>query len=317
MFLKNNVKLFLMGTLYFIVYLYLFYLGNYEAPDRMSYFEIFENPLSDKWYVVEPGMIYISSLFELIGLPVWFHFYFYASVISLSSMTATFLLLRNARSSFLYIYPLIFFAGLGILSFAQLRTAIAIWVGLLLYYFYLEHKKKWIWAGLALTVLFHKAMLPFVILGFAYHILRISLKWLLGATAIFMSVLTFFPEYIITALGFNEYYLVYFVRAKNNIFFSPLVLAYFGLTILSFFIFTKKDRKNYEFIYLALPTVVIGYVSSVDLYVKLMFPFIILTWIFVLKVFHEKLISKLQPVLSYGFQFGLLTLSIAYAAMRY
>lgn len=311
----NNTIYGLFSILLLFFYMYLFMEGNISAPDRENYYLFFTNPYLSRF---EP-------IFELIGK--LFYFLEFPPISSLNILGIIIFMLAVLNFKFYFntallyaisIFVFIFFAIYGIFEFAQLRAGLAIWSGLLIFYFYDRKKTKTTLFLLLLTIFIHKLMVFFVLSVFLVYVFNISIKYILLFIFSIIAMLLGFLKFILSFFSFifnAPYYERYFYELTVPLYKSPFLISYFLIII--FLYFFRKDNKvmKYKIIWIALPMAIVAMLTGIDLFVKFASPLILLTWI----VFFQIIIkySTKFKYITFTFMLLLSIPSMYYAFVRY
>ena len=311
--LKNNMYIYVSGIfLFYLVYIYLIYISQYTASDRMFYISFFEDPLSSRF---EVGFVIIGRIFK------FFHFTPLTSILILSSIiyflaaTTVILHFNNKPILALYFFILMFFGIASVFSFIQLRAGFAIWLSLLFYTKYKKtSKKKYILYMLSFS-LFHTAVIFIALVAIALNIFGFKIRLLFILSAISSSIVVLFFDDLLLLLGIDPYYLSYFLDLNYNLRTSSIVLTFYIILVIGYFYRSRFNIDKYSISIIAIPLVFSAFFSYIDLIVKFAFPLIVLMWFGVTKAFFKTNINIDILNLLYLCLFAVMPLAVLYSAL--
>ena len=310
---KNLVNLLLVFICSAFLYLTIFSMGNFSAPDRINYYNFFSNSEDSRF---EPGFVLFAQLTNFLNMNSEQSLLVVAGLIFLFAFLTITNYFSKAPVKVFIVLSFLLLAISSIYSFAQIRGALAIWSGLLIYNFYQRENKIAYIFLLTLTCSIHLLMIFFVGIVIAQRIFSMRFMLLAGSLGLF--ILYNFYAQIIETLGLNPYYLEYFEGSLvNNLFYSPFLLLYFFIMIFIMIFRKESIIKINPIIWLGLPPLFFAYLTGIDLIVKFAAPLMIYTWIVFFKLlFSIDRWSWFQPLVYIGL-FSSLPLVIFYPFIKY
>ena len=303
------------GTVFlFSIYLFTFIKGNYDAPDRLNYYYFFSDPSYNRF---EPGFVLIGNFFNLINLSPESSLIILAIILFIISIRTISKFFKSKPFSSLFVFTIVFFAVTGIFSFAQLRAALALWLSVLFYVNYVNDNSKRALIFLMLTPLIHSLTILFVAVVFAYHVLKIRLSTIIILSSLLAILIISNYEIFFAFSGLDAYYVGYFSELKHDLSRSPFVLSYLFISGLLILLKYKYNLLEYDIYLAGLPLTIMAFITSIDLFVKLSCPFIILAWILLFKIIIYSRLYQSYKSIVFLILFLLSLCSIYYSTIRY
>jgi len=311
---KYGLKYFGIVLCYFFLYSIIFWLGQNTADDRFNYFRFFDNPDSSRF---EPLFVSYGKFTNFLGLSPELSLYIAASFMFFCAAWAISLHLRVDKPyTSLIIFFLLFFGISVLYSFVQIRAGIAFWFALLLHGLYHKTNKKiYIWL-LILPVLIHYSTIIFMLGCFAIYLFKLNRK-VLFTLSVFAVVITafFFNTFLTYVASFNPYYLHYF-EDSTRVITSFTVLSFFCFLCFSPLFKERFDHKKFFISFLSIPVLLFATVMNYAVFVKFVFPLMLLFWMGGLKAFMVKKEPIEVKQFIYVNLMMLLFASILYASLK-
>lgn len=311
--MNKKTYIYLYLFILYLLYIILFIYSNNTAQDRTNYFDFFANPEASRF---EPGFVAIGIFFNTLNINPEVSILLVVSLMFFMAAKTVRLHFISKPYTGAFIFSVIFFGICALYSFIQIRSGFALWFSLLLFSLFLKDNRKIYLFLMLLGILFHYSVVFFICSALAFYWLKMN-KYILFILVTFVFFISsFFLEDLIRSVGLSTYYLKYIGHENENVR-TSLTIHLLLLFLVLFPYFKNRFKMNdYYLFLLAIPPVIIAYITYNSMFVKLVFPMIVLFWLGGTKAIFAKKENNAVKQFIYACLMLLIPLSVMYSVIR-